>query len=67
MCMGETWYLAADMQMFWISPLFIYPVWRWKRMGLGWIFFSTSLFVAASIVVYIIWELPPSFNLPFAP
>ena len=27
-CLGQTWYLDNDMQMFIISPLIIYPLWR---------------------------------------
>ena len=33
-CLGQTWYLDNDMQMFIISPLIIYPLWKWKRTGL---------------------------------
>lgn len=29
--MSESWYSAADMQLFVLSPLFIYPLWRWPR------------------------------------
>ena len=61
MSMGETWYLACDMQMFWLSPLFIYPLWRWKKAGLIWvvsIFFT--LLVASTIPFIVIDDLPPS-------
>ncbi|XP_075226493.1 nose resistant to fluoxetine protein 6-like [Lycorma delicatula] len=33
-CMMQSWYLAADMQMFWLSPLLLYPLWRWPKFGL---------------------------------
>ncbi|EFX85286.1 hypothetical protein DAPPUDRAFT_314000 [Daphnia pulex] len=36
-CMGQTWYLAVDMQLFFVSPLFIYPLWRWRKWGLAWL------------------------------
>ncbi|XP_046461507.1 nose resistant to fluoxetine protein 6-like [Daphnia pulex] len=36
-CMGQTWYLAVDMQLFIFSPLFIYPLWRWRKWGLVWL------------------------------
>jgi peptidoglycan/LPS O-acetylase OafA/YrhL len=36
-CMGQTWYLAVDMQLFVVSPLLIYPLWRWKKWGLAWL------------------------------
>ncbi|KAG8225848.1 hypothetical protein J437_LFUL004777, partial [Ladona fulva] len=28
LCLFQSWYLAADMQLFILSPLFIYPLWR---------------------------------------
>lgn len=27
-CMGQAWYLATDMQMFIITPLIMYPMWK---------------------------------------
>ena len=33
-CLGQTWYLANDMQMFLIAPPIIYITWRWKKIGL---------------------------------
>ena len=34
-CLGQTWYLANDMQFFIIAPPIIYIVWKWKRIGLA--------------------------------
>ena len=34
-CMGVTWYLAVDMQMFIIAPLVIWPLWKFPKIGLG--------------------------------
>jgi hypothetical protein len=31
--MGVTWYLDNDMQMFLVTPLIIYPLWRLKYWG----------------------------------
>ena len=33
-CLGQTWYLANDMQMFLIAPPIIYITWRWRKIGL---------------------------------
>ena len=33
-CLGQTWYLANDMQMFLFAPPIIYIMWRWKKIGL---------------------------------
>ncbi|KAK3924759.1 Nose resistant to fluoxetine protein 6, partial [Frankliniella fusca] len=32
-CMNQTWYLAVDMQLFWLSPLVLVPLARWPRLG----------------------------------
>ncbi|XP_014242802.1 nose resistant to fluoxetine protein 6-like [Cimex lectularius] len=32
-CMMQSWYLAADMQMYWLSPFVLYPLWRWPWFG----------------------------------
>ena len=34
-CLGQVWYLANDMQFYWISPLFLYTLWRWEYVGLA--------------------------------
>ncbi|XP_065079673.1 nose resistant to fluoxetine protein 6-like [Ochlerotatus camptorhynchus] len=31
MCLGHSWYLSVDMQLFVLSPLLIYPLWKWGR------------------------------------
>ncbi|KAL9695964.1 hypothetical protein quinque_015249 [Culex quinquefasciatus] len=28
-CLGHSWYLSVDMQLFLLSPLIVYPLWRW--------------------------------------
>ncbi|XP_046487759.1 nose resistant to fluoxetine protein 6-like [Neodiprion pinetum] len=33
-CLLHTWYLAADMQLFWISPIIIYPLYYRPKYGL---------------------------------
>jgi peptidoglycan/LPS O-acetylase OafA/YrhL len=34
-CLDQTWYLAVDMQLFWVSPLVLYPLAKWPRYGKG--------------------------------
>ncbi len=58
--MGETWYLAVDMQLFLIAPLFIYPLWRWKKAGLALLVVFTLAALAANFAVYAIFSFPPS-------
>ncbi|PSN39089.1 hypothetical protein C0J52_07349 [Blattella germanica] len=31
MCLGHTWYLAIDMQLFILSPIILYPLLKWPR------------------------------------
>ena len=56
--MGETYYLACDMQLFILSPLFIYPLWRWWKVGLGWLIFAIIAVQGGLVTIYIIWNLP---------
>lgn len=59
---GETWYLACDMQMFWISPLFIYPIWRWKKAGIIWTIVTLLVLLGISAIDFIVYDLPAIFN-----
>ncbi|XP_028982461.1 nose resistant to fluoxetine protein 6-like, partial [Diachasma alloeum] len=34
-CLTHTWYLAVDMQLFWISPLILYPLAKRPNIGLA--------------------------------
>jgi len=56
-CMGVTWYLMVDMQLFIFTPLIIYPLWRWPKAGL---ILSGVITCAATIVpVAIVWAENP--------
>ena len=56
--MPETWYLATDMQLFLVSPIFVYFIWKRKLSGL--IFLATALVAStiANVVVFIVYQLP---------
>ncbi|XP_069696166.1 nose resistant to fluoxetine protein 6-like isoform X2 [Periplaneta americana] len=63
MCLGHSWYLSVDMQLFWLSPIFLYPLLRWPRK------YSMSLLAVATIagllgtfVVSYVLELPTSID-----
>jgi peptidoglycan/LPS O-acetylase OafA/YrhL len=30
-CLGQSWYLSADMQLFILSPVLLFPLWKWPR------------------------------------
>ena len=34
-CIGQTWYLSNDMQMFVFTPFIIYPMWKWHKFGIS--------------------------------
>jgi peptidoglycan/LPS O-acetylase OafA/YrhL len=60
-CMNPTWYLAVDMQLFFVSPLLIYPLWRWRKWGLAWLAFVALACHAFIFYVYVRDDLPPSY------
>ena len=33
-CLGQTWYLANDMQFFLLAPPIVYITWKWKKIGM---------------------------------
>ena len=58
--MGEMWYLAVDTQLFIISPLLVYFLWKWRRIGpvLNGLVMIACL--ASTVAVYIVFDMPPS-------
>lgn len=58
--MTETWYLATDWQLFLVSPLFIYPMWRWRKLGLALLAGATLASLAANVAVFYAHRLPPT-------
>ncbi|CAB0036484.1 unnamed protein product [Trichogramma brassicae] len=46
MCLPHLWYLAVDMQLFWISPIILYPLYKKPKIGL----LILSGFIVASII-----------------
>ncbi|CRL06390.1 CLUMA_CG019121, isoform A [Clunio marinus] len=49
LCLNWTWYLSADFQLFLVSPILIYPAWRWK-----WKIFAVAFPIAMlSFLIYI--------------
>ena len=56
--MIQSWYLAADMQLFILSPLFVYPLWRWRRAGLAWIIFAIVTLIGTIGTLFVMWNIP---------
>jgi len=60
-CMLHTWFMAADMQLFLLSPLVIYPLWRWpRRAGPALLFMLLAASIGYSTYAHIAWDLPPT-------
>ena len=58
--MQQTWYIAVDMQLFLISPIFIYTIWRWKKFGLALLAGATVASIASDFAVFAIIDLQPT-------
>ena len=59
-CVGQSWYLADDMQMFLFSPLVLLPlVWK-PMMGVFWLCFLTVAFLALRVTIWSTKNLPPT-------
>ena len=50
--MGVSWYLAVDMQLFVIAPLYIYALYRWRIGGIVFTVASLAGGVVANAVLY---------------
>ncbi|XP_068082674.1 nose resistant to fluoxetine protein 6 [Anabrus simplex] len=48
LCISQGWYLAVDMQLYWLSPLLLVPLWKWPKVGLAMVGLLTA---AGSILV----------------
>lgn len=60
-CISQSWYLAADTQLFIIAPLLVYPLWRWKKFGLAFLAFVALACHAFIFYLYARDDLPPSY------
>ncbi len=60
-CIGQTWYLAADMAMFVCSPVVLLPLYYWNKNNWGtkWWAALTVFFMAVPLGQTIKYELPP--------
>ena len=57
--MSEAWYSAVDMQLLVLSPLFVYPLWRWpKSIGPALIIAGLLVGHCYYLIVYQQWNIP---------
>ncbi|XP_013161803.1 PREDICTED: nose resistant to fluoxetine protein 6-like [Papilio xuthus] len=53
-CMFQSWYLSVDTQLFFVAPIFIYSLWRWRRIGS--VFLALATFISLAIPSYITYR-----------
>jgi peptidoglycan/LPS O-acetylase OafA/YrhL len=46
-CLEHTWYLAVDMQLFLLSPILLYPLWKWPHK---WNILLLTILIIAGVV-----------------
>lgn len=57
--MTETWFLSVDMQLFVLSPLFIYPLWRWpKKIGPAMTLLGIPAALCYTATIHLKWDVP---------
>ncbi|KAL0275852.1 UNVERIFIED_CONTAM: hypothetical protein PYX00_003579 [Menopon gallinae] len=61
-CAGQSWYLAVDMQLYWLSPLVILPIWKWPGITK----FYLGLLLAISTVGQFVVAYVYKFRMPFS-
>lgn len=61
-CAGQSWYLAVDMQLYWISPFIILPLWYFPKFGKYYLGVLLVLSALAQFIVAYVYE----FRLPFS-
>ncbi|XP_051175755.1 nose resistant to fluoxetine protein 6-like isoform X2 [Leptopilina boulardi] len=64
-CLGHLWYLSVDMQLFWLSPLIIYPLAKKPKIGLiilGLAFFASIITPAVIVGKYELLFTSLNFN-----
>jgi peptidoglycan/LPS O-acetylase OafA/YrhL len=52
-CVLQTWYLTCDMTFYYFSPLVLYPLWKWRVLGL--VTYAATYFFSLSISFYLAW------------
>ncbi|KAG7204427.1 hypothetical protein KM043_004866 [Ampulex compressa] len=57
MCMSQSWYLATDMQLVWLSPIFLYPMLKFSRSTFFWLAFALGLLLSILLPFFITFYL----------
>lgn len=59
--MFQSWYLAADTQLFFLAPLLLYPLWKCRRFGLTILISLMAVSIIIPFVVTYVEDLDPTF------
>lgn len=51
LCLGHSWYLMVDMQLYFLSPIVLYPLWRFRKHVA--IMIPTIFLLASSSVIFV--------------
>ncbi|XP_065173913.1 nose resistant to fluoxetine protein 6-like [Atheta coriaria] len=57
MCIGHTWYLSVDTQLFVLSPLILFPIKRWPKLTLAAVLILTLASISSSFALAWVYEL----------
>ncbi|MPC19961.1 Nose resistant to fluoxetine protein 6 [Portunus trituberculatus] len=60
-CVGQAWYLGADMQLYLVAPLIILPLYFTKSFGKAWLFLVTALSAIVPAAIIYHYDLPPTY------
>lgn len=61
LCMFQSWYLSTDTQLFILAPLILYPLWRWRKLGMGILGAATVVTTLIPFVVTLVKKMDPTF------
>jgi glucose uptake protein GlcU len=62
--MFQSWYVAADFQLFIVSLLVVYVIWRWPRLGYATLGLLTTLSVVIPFIL-IYWKQAAPILFPY--
>lgn len=58
--MEHTWYMAVDTQLFILAPIFVYLLWRNKKVGQVVLLVFLVASLSATFAIYAVYELMPT-------
>ncbi|CAL4126106.1 unnamed protein product, partial [Meganyctiphanes norvegica] len=59
-CLGQCWYVAADMQMYIVMPLLLLPLVWWPKKGAVWLAAWTVISCLIPAIITAQYDLPPT-------